>query len=62
MKKEVFETKQDLGEATLDATYDIEEQEAELRKLNRQINLSKLIFVGVLAITCIVLLSRMLYG
>lgn len=62
MNKEVIKTQQDLAEETINVSYDVEEREAELNTLNKQINTRKLLFIGIFGLFCLVLVARIIYG
>lgn len=62
MEKKVFEAQQDFGEQVIDVAYDIEEQEIELATLDKKLRNAKIVFIGLVALTALVLVARMLYG
>ena len=62
MEKKVFEAQQDFGEQVIDVAYDIEEQEIELTTLDKKLRNAKIVFIGLVALTALVLVARMLYG
>ena len=62
MEKKVFEAQQDFGEQVIDVAYDIEEQEIELATLDKKLRNAKILFIGLVALTALVLVARMLYG
>ena len=62
MEKKVFEAQQDFGEKVIDVAYDIEEQERELATLDKKLRNAKIVFIGLVALTALVLVARMFYG
>ncbi|MBQ2883461.1 MAG: hypothetical protein IJE43_06790 [Alphaproteobacteria bacterium] len=62
MEKKVFEAQQDFGEQVIDVAYDIEEQEIELATLDKKLRNAKIVFIGLVALTALVLVARILYG
>lgn len=62
MEKKVFEAQQDFGEQVIDVAYDIEEQERELATLDKKLRNAKIVFIGLVALTALVLVARILYG
>lgn len=62
MEKKVFEAQQDFGEQVIDVAYDIEEQETELATLDKKLRNAKIVFIGLVALTALVLVARILYG
>ena len=62
MEKKVFEAQQDFGEQVIDVAYDIEEQEIELATLDKKLRNAKIVFIGLVALTALVLVARMFYG
>lgn len=62
MEKKVFEAQQDFGEQVIDVAYDIEEQEIELATLDKKLRNAKIVFIGLVALTALVLVARIFYG